>query len=119
MRKKGKGAHLPWPEGETGSVQCRTPGPDARERKSELTIEVVCFHSWQNQLRYSTVAAGGRSWVRESHAWSGVGGHLSCGDSGAGDFTRLLFGCLLAKPSRTQAEDATVVPPAGVALVYS
>lgn len=57
--------------------------------------------------------------MRESHAWSGVSGHLSCGDSGAGDFTRLLFGCLLAKPSRTQAEDATVVPPAGVALVYS
>lgn len=71
MRKKGKGAHLPWPEGEMGSVQCRTPGPDARERKSELTIEVVCFHSWHNQLQYSTVQYS-------SGRWEKLGARESC-----------------------------------------
>lgn len=54
---------------------CRTPGPDARERKSELTIEVVCFQSQRASEPASSRCE--KVGVRESHAWSGVSGQLS------------------------------------------
>ena len=122
-KKKGKTQRVPTClclEEKRGRGLCGagTPGPDARERKSESTIEVVLSVSRASQLAASVRKLGARESCLVRCEWPLiviVGG-------GAGDFTRLLFGVvrgLLAKPSRTQAEGTTVVPPVGVVLVYS
>lgn len=57
------------PRGETASVRCRTPGPDARERNSELAIHRGALFS-QEPTGQPGVVVG--LWEAESHVWSGV-----------------------------------------------